>query len=70
MPLTVFLVDHRKRLPLLSATASTALPAPCMALPSRLGIQPRHTWRLYAVVVDVNESRTNADTGEARRDQG
>ena len=65
----VFLVDHRNRLPLDSATASTALLALPMARPIRSGIEPRHAWRFYAVVVDVDEVTGNADTIEARRYQ-
>jgi hypothetical protein len=52
-------------LPLDSATASTALLALPMARPIRSGIEPRHAWRLYAVVVDVDEATGNADTVEA-----
>lgn len=65
-PPMVFLVDHRNRLPLDSATASTALLALPMARPIRSGIEPRHAWRLYAVVVDVDEATGNADTIKAR----
>ena len=65
----VFLVDHRSLLPVLSATAPTASLALSMALVILLAIQPRHRWRLYLVIVYMDERLTNADAREANRNQ-
>jgi len=65
----VFFVDHRKRLPLLSAITSAALLALPMALPILCGIRPRHARRFGCVVVDVNEAVVNANACESYRNQ-
>lgn len=65
----VFFVDHRSRLPLLSATAPTASLALSMAFVILLAIQPRYCWRLNLVIVHVDERLTDADARKPNRDQ-
>ena len=64
-PPIVFLVDHRRRLPLDSAMTSAALLALLMTRPIRSGIQPHHAWCLYTVTIAVDELIVDTNAGKS-----